>query len=193
MTACSVVNPFFNRVAYCLFRLQEGYRYEVYSQRRHMGEVLYSAFCQGNQTLCSGKILLFLKFWRPSRLNQDVLLHLENSLVPVTEYHHFWTRWTGSLFWWQYVHYLFHQRACVANRISLSWDQILHCWNQTQLIPSNIIPNAPAVQMADSCGSIGTEWMHNFRSHNHLDSCQIFPLASADYDVGWVFPRSYPA
>ena len=38
-----------------------------------MGEVPYSAFCQGDQTIHRGKILLFLKFYVPSGLNQGLL------------------------------------------------------------------------------------------------------------------------
>ena len=52
-----------------------------------MAEVLYSAFCQGNQTIRSGKIVLFLKFFIPSRMNQGLLLRQESSLYPIAEYH----------------------------------------------------------------------------------------------------------
>ena len=52
-----------------------------------MGEVLYSAFCQGDQTIRWGKIFLFLKFCLPSRMNQGLLLRQESSLYPIAEYH----------------------------------------------------------------------------------------------------------
>ena len=52
-----------------------------------MGEVLYSAFCQGDQTIRRGKILLFLKFCMPSRMNQGLLLRQERSIYPLAEHH----------------------------------------------------------------------------------------------------------
>ena len=52
-----------------------------------MREVLYSAFCQGDQTIRTGKILLFLKFCMPSKVNQGLLLRQESSLYPRAEYH----------------------------------------------------------------------------------------------------------
>ena len=52
-----------------------------------MGEVLYSAICQGDQTIPRGKILLFLTFCMPSKMNQGLLLRQENSLYPIAEYH----------------------------------------------------------------------------------------------------------
>ena len=48
-----------------------------------MGEVLCYAFCQGDQTIRRGKIVLFLKFGMPSRLNQVLLLRQESSLYPI--------------------------------------------------------------------------------------------------------------
>ena len=48
----------------------------------------------------------------------------------------------------------------------------------------NIFPNAPAVQLTDSFGSVRTERRHNLRSRNHHDSCKIFPLAPVDCDFG---------
>ena len=38
-----------------------------------MGDVLYFAFCQGDQTIRWGNIFLFLKFCMPSRKNQGLL------------------------------------------------------------------------------------------------------------------------
>ena len=52
-----------------------------------MGEVLYSAICQGDQTIRRGKILLFLKFCMPSRMNQGMLLRQESLLYPIAQYH----------------------------------------------------------------------------------------------------------
>ena len=52
-----------------------------------MGEVLYTAFCQGDQTIRRGKIFLFLKFCMLPRMNQDLLRHQESSLYPIAEYH----------------------------------------------------------------------------------------------------------
>ena len=52
-----------------------------------MWEVVCSAFCQGDQTIRRGKILLFLKFCMPSRMNQGLLLRQESSLYPIAEYH----------------------------------------------------------------------------------------------------------
>ena len=51
-----------------------------------MGGFLYSAFCQGDQTIRRGKTFLFLKFCMPSRMNQDLLLRQESSLFPIAEY-----------------------------------------------------------------------------------------------------------
>ena len=52
-----------------------------------MEEVLYSAFCQGDQTICRVKNFLLRKFFMPSRLNQDLLPCQKSSLYPITEYH----------------------------------------------------------------------------------------------------------
>ena len=52
-----------------------------------MGEVLYSAFCHGDQTIRRRKSLLFPKFCKPSRMNQRLLLRQESSLYPKAEYH----------------------------------------------------------------------------------------------------------
>ena len=52
-----------------------------------MGEVLYSAFRQGDQTIHRGKIILSLKFCMPSRMNQGLLLRQEILLYPIAEYH----------------------------------------------------------------------------------------------------------
>ena len=52
-----------------------------------MGEVLYSAICQGDQNIRGGKIVLFLKFCLPPRLNQGSLFRQESSLYPIAEYH----------------------------------------------------------------------------------------------------------
>ena len=52
-----------------------------------MGEILYSAISQGDQTILRGKIFLFLKFCMPSRMNQGLLLRQESSLYPIAEYH----------------------------------------------------------------------------------------------------------
>ena len=51
-----------------------------------MGEVLYSTFCQGDQTFRRGKIFSFLKFCMPSRMNQGLLLRQKSSLYPKAEY-----------------------------------------------------------------------------------------------------------
>ena len=56
----------------------------------------------------------------------------------------------------------------------------------------NIVPNAPAIQLTDSFGSVRTEWRHNLRSRNHLDSCKIFPLAPIDFDFACVSARCCP-
>ena len=52
-----------------------------------MGEVLYSAFFQGDQIIRRGKNLFFLKFCMPSRLNQGLMLRQESSLYPLVKYH----------------------------------------------------------------------------------------------------------
>ena len=52
-----------------------------------MGKVPFSAFCHGDQTIRRGKILLFLTFCMPSRMNQGLLLRQESSLHPIAEYH----------------------------------------------------------------------------------------------------------
>ena len=52
-----------------------------------MGEILCSAFCQGDQTILRGKIFLFLKFCMPPRMNQGLLLRQESSLYRTAEYH----------------------------------------------------------------------------------------------------------
>ena len=57
-----------------------------------MGELLYSAICQGDQIIRRGKILLFQKFCMPSRMNQGLLLRKESSLYPIAEYHQISTR-----------------------------------------------------------------------------------------------------
>ena len=42
----------------------------------------------------------------------------------------------------------------------------------------------PAVHLTDSFESVRAEWTQNCRSHNSLESCQIFSLAPVVYDVG---------
>ena len=51
-----------------------------------MGELLYSASSQGDQTLHRGKIVWFLKSFIFSRMNQGFLLRQESSLFPKVEY-----------------------------------------------------------------------------------------------------------
>ena len=105
-----------------------------------MGEVLYFAFCQGDQTFRRRKIFLFLKFCILSRMIQGLLLRQESSLYPIAECHQIWTRWTGSLSWWQWVQCLVREREWLADRVWLSWDRNLHCWIQTQVKHCNNVP-----------------------------------------------------
>ena len=89
ITAFSVVNPLFNRLTSSVYSvsgglqlrslLQKRYRYEVYCRKHHTKEALFSAFCGGDKTICIGRNLFSLRFWIPSRRNQDFWRPEENS------------------------------------------------------------------------------------------------------------------
>ena len=62
---------------FCIL-LQEDYSCKSYCEARHTGEVEYSAFCQGDQTIRRGKMFLS-NFCTLSRMNKDSLLRHERS------------------------------------------------------------------------------------------------------------------
>ena len=57
------------------------------------GGVLYSVFCQVDQTVRRGRIVLFLKFFMPPGMFRDLLLRRESSIDPIAEYHQIRTGW----------------------------------------------------------------------------------------------------
>ena len=122
-------------------------------------------------------------------MKQDLLLHQECSAYPMAKCHQIWTKWIASLSQWQWVQNLCLLQEWVANRIRLNWDRFSHCWNQTQVIHCNIVPNCPANQSFDSFGTVWIERSVVFCSHNQLDSCIVLSLAPVDCDVGWISPR----
>ena len=79
-------------------------------------------------------------------MNQGLLVQQESSIA---DYNQIWTRWTGSLSWWQWVQCLVRKQEWVANRIWSSWDCILHCWNQTQVKHCNTVPEFLEYQLND--------------------------------------------
>ena len=79
--ACSVVNLFSIYSHRPFIWLKEGYSFKVHFERRQMGEVLYSAFCQGYQTIRRECGFLFLMSCMLSGTNQALLLLLHNSIT----------------------------------------------------------------------------------------------------------------
>ena len=63
ITACSVVKPLFKWLIHspCI-RYRECFRSEIYHRKHHTRDLLYSAFCWGDQTIRWGRIFLSMKF-----------------------------------------------------------------------------------------------------------------------------------